>query len=58
MNSYRAFKLLEQSRNFSECEIANAFKQILETNKSLVSGTPNPRIELENLAITLCKKNK
>lgn len=58
MNPYRAFKLFEQSQRFSEKEFAEAFKKLLETNKALVSSAANPRLELENLAIQLCKTNK
>ncbi len=57
MNPYRAFKLYEQCSKIQPQMFAYAFRNILNANRSLVSGAVNPRLELENLAIKLCAKN-
>lgn len=50
---YRAFKLFEQTHNFTDKELANIFSALLEANKELVSGNSNPRIVLENLILKI-----
>ncbi len=54
MNPYRAFKIHEQASKIPPRKFADAFQEILRTNKALVSGAANPRLELENLAVKLC----
>jgi DNA polymerase III delta subunit len=51
---YRAFKLYEQAKIFTNREMANNFSALLEANKELVSGNSNPRIVLENLILKVC----
>jgi DNA polymerase III delta subunit len=52
---YKSFKSVERSANFADESFATAFSEILKVNKALVSGAVSPRLELENLAIKLCR---
>jgi DNA polymerase III delta subunit len=55
MHPYRAFKIFLQSEKNSDKAFALAFREILKTNKFLVSsGSESKRVELESLATKLC----
>lgn len=56
MNPYRAWMVFSASEKFSDRELAQILTEILKTNKSLVSGAFSPRMELEALAIKICRK--
>ncbi len=56
MNPFRAWKVFSSSENFSDRELARILSEILKANKSLVSGAFSPRMELEALAIKICRK--
>lgn len=49
MHPYRAFKLYEQSKKFTNQKILKIFETLIEANKELVSGINTQRIILENL---------
>ena len=52
LHPFRAFKLWENSRNFTEEEIARAFGAIFQANKQMVTGG-DMRMALENLVIRI-----
>lgn len=56
MHPFRAFKLCEAAMKFSDDEIKSAVTLLLDTNRKLVSGAENPRMALEQLAMTITKK--
>ena len=56
MNPFRAWKVFSASENFSDTDLARILTEILKANKSLVSGAFSPRMELEALAIKICRK--
>ncbi|OGV34767.1 MAG: hypothetical protein A2020_09600 [Lentisphaerae bacterium GWF2_45_14] len=58
MHPFRAFKLCEAAMKFSDIETASAINLLLETNRKLVSGAENPRLALEQLAISITRKKK
>jgi DNA polymerase-3 subunit delta len=56
MNPFRAWKVFSSAENFSGKELSRILTEILKANKSLVSGAFSPRMELEALAIKICRK--
>ena len=58
LNPYRAWKIFESSERFTDKELASIISEVLEVNKALVSGATVPRMELEALAIKICRKNR
>ena len=60
MHPYRAYKVCESASRFSDPELAEALRNILEANRKLVSGGGQPRIVLEQLitSITSRKQNR
>lgn len=55
---YRAWKLFNESVNFTEKELASAFSVLLEVNRQFVSGAASPRIILEQAVMKICPKKK
>lgn len=55
---YRAWKLFNESRNFTDQELSSALSVLLELNRQLVSGTTSPRIMLEQIVMKICPKKK
>ncbi len=58
MHPYRAWKVFSSATRFSDNELASILSEILKANKALVSGAVSPRMELEALAIRICRKNR
>jgi hypothetical protein len=56
LHPFRAWKVFSASEKFSEGELSRILTEILRTNKALVSGAFSPRMELEALAIKICRK--
>ena len=55
---YRAWKLLNESANFDDQELAGALSALLKTNRQLVSGGASPRIALEQLVMRICPRKE
>jgi DNA polymerase III delta subunit len=55
LHPFRAWKVFSASEKFSEGELSRILTEILRTNKALVSGAFSPRMELEALAIKICR---
>ncbi|MDD5728107.1 MAG: DNA polymerase III subunit delta [Victivallales bacterium] len=55
MHPYRAYKVCESASRFSDRELAQALRVILEANRKLVSGGGQPRIVLEQLIVAIIK---
>ncbi|MBR2906099.1 MAG: hypothetical protein IKC08_09395 [Lentisphaeria bacterium] len=57
MHPFRAFKVWENSRRFTDVEMADAFNAILHASKQMVTGG-DPRLALERLVTKIAGKPK
>ncbi len=58
MHPFRAWKVFSAGARFTDQELATVLSEILRVNKSLVSGSLSPRMELEALAVKICAKRR
>jgi DNA polymerase-3 subunit delta len=58
MHPYRAYKVCESAGRFSDGELAQTLRDILDANRKLVSGGGNPRIVLEQLVTNIAGKRR
>ncbi len=49
LHPYRAFKMCESAMRFSDREVADALRHVLDANRALVTGGGEPRLVLEQL---------
>ncbi|MFA7185002.1 MAG: hypothetical protein WC082_08925 [Victivallales bacterium] len=56
MHPFRAYKVCESAGRFSDGELAQTLRDILDANRKLVSGAGNPRIVLEQLVTAITGK--
>ncbi len=52
MHPFRAFKIWENTRRFTDVELADAFQAILDASRGMVTGR-DPRVELETLVLKI-----
>ena len=53
LHPFRAFKMCENALQFSDKELGNALRVLIDTNRKLVSGGSEPRIALEQLVVAI-----
>jgi DNA polymerase-3 subunit delta len=56
-NPFRAYKMCESARSFTDIELAEAIEELLNANRKLVSGGGDARIILENLVLKIAGRN-
>ena len=57
LHPFRAFKMCENATLFSDRELGNALRVLIDTNRKLVSGGSEPRIALEQLVVAIAGEN-
>jgi DNA polymerase III delta subunit len=57
IHPFRAYKICESAEKFSDKQLAQALRDILDANRKLVSGGGQPRIVLEQLITNITGKN-
>jgi DNA polymerase-3 subunit delta len=55
-NSYPIFQLFKKSERFSKEELLEAVDSLNQTDKRLKSSGQNPKLVLENIIFSICKK--
>ena len=55
-NSYPIFQLFKKSERFSKEELIEAVDSLNQTDKRLKSSGQNPKLVLENIILSICKK--
>ncbi|MCF6176429.1 MAG: DNA polymerase III subunit delta [Victivallaceae bacterium] len=53
LHPFRAFKMCENATQFTDRELGNALRVLIDTNRKLVSGGSEPRIALEQLVVAI-----